>query len=104
MIEQNLQKKDIKFKILIILIISFLFLNCSQKIIQGYTYIENYNLEYTSNQLDSLYEVDNIPNIHNWDSIPTVNIGYIYLYRDSTRVYRIYKSNDKYNVTKRTKL
>lgn len=99
-----MEKRDVKFKILIALIITFLFLNCTQRIIKGYTYIENYNLYYTSQQLDSLYEVDNIPNIHTWDSIPVQKIGYMYLYKDSTRIYRVYKVNAKYNVTKRTKL
>lgn len=37
-----------------------------------------------------------------WDSLYVKGIGYMYLYRDSVKTYRVYKENDSiFNVTKR---
>jgi len=56
----------------------------------------------TVEQFDSICKADTVPGLSSWDSLYVGNTGYIYLYRDSSRTYRIYRVNDSIlNITKR---
>lgn len=69
--------------------------------LQESSYRELYSMEFTSIQIDSICEADNIIPLQKWDSLCIKSKPTLYYYADSTKVYRAYKIQGKYNVTKR---
>jgi len=63
--------------------------------------VEQYSREFTSWQLDSICQADSLPALKCWKGLYVKGSGRMYLYADSSKVYRVYKQGDGYNVTKR---
>jgi len=74
----------------------------AQTALRGTAQTEAYSVPMNAAQVDSVCAADGIPSPRSWDSLYVRGVGYMYLWADSARTYRIYRESDGvFNVTKR---